>query len=63
MKKSAVRVVVLGAIFAWPIVLGYQLWQAEQQLAEATKVNEKVSVRLADARAKSTTQVAQKEKR
>jgi regulatory protein YycH of two-component signal transduction system YycFG len=63
MKKTAVRVVVLAAIFAWPVVLGYQLWEAEQQLAEATKVNEKVGVRLADAREKATTQVAQKEKR
>jgi hypothetical protein len=63
MKKTTVRVLVLAAIFAWPIVLSYQLWQAEQQLAEATKVQEKVSVRLADARAKADPQVAQKEKR
>jgi len=34
-----------------------------QQLAAATKVEQKVSVRLADARAKATTQVAQKEAR
>ena len=63
MKKTTIRAVVLAAIFAWPTMLSYQVWQAEQQLAAATKVEQKVSVRLADARAKATTQVAQKEAR
>jgi len=63
MKKTTIRAVVLIAIFAWPAVLSYQVWEAEQQLAAATKVEQKVSVRLADARAKATTQVAQKEAR
>ena len=63
MKKTTIRAVVLIAIFAWPTVLSYQVWEAEQQLAAATKVEQKVSVRLADARAKATTQVAQKEAR
>ena len=57
MKKTWIRVVVLAAIFAWPAVLSYQLCEAKQQLTAATKVEQKVSVRLADARAKATTQV------
>jgi hypothetical protein len=61
--KMCIRVVVLAAIFAWPAVLAYEVWQARQQLAEATKIEQKVSVRLADARAKATTEVAQKEVR
>ena len=46
-------------------MLSYQVWQAEQQLAAATSIEQKVSVRLADARAKAAadTQIAQKEAR
>ena len=62
-SKMCVRVLVLAALFAWPAVLTYQLWEARQQLAAATQVEQKVSVRLADARAKATTQVAHKEAR
>ena len=61
MKKMWIRVLVLGTIFAWPAVLSYQLWEAHQQLAASSKVEHKVSVRLADARAKATTQVAHRE--
>jgi hypothetical protein len=62
-SKMCVRVVLLAAIFAWPAVLACQLWEAHQQLDAATKIEQKVSVRLADARAKAHTQVAQKEAR
>jgi hypothetical protein len=61
MKKTWIRVLVFGAIFAWPAVLSYQLWEAHQQLAASSKLEQKVSVRLADARAKATTQVAHRE--
>ena len=63
MKKISIRMAVLAAILAWPAVLSYQVWQAEQQLAAATKIEQKVNVRLADARAKASAQVAQKESR
>jgi hypothetical protein len=63
MKKIWIRVVLLAAMFAWPAVLTYQLCEARQQLAAAAKVEQKVSIRLADARAKATTQVATTEKR
>lgn len=65
MKKISIRVAILAAILAWPTVLSYQVWQAEQQLAAATAVEQKVSVRLADARAKAadTQAIAQKESR
>ncbi len=55
---------ILAAILAWPAVLSVQVWKAEQQLDAATKVEQTVSVRLADARAKAaSTEVAQKEAR
>jgi regulatory protein YycH of two-component signal transduction system YycFG len=57
-SKMCVRAVVLAAIFAWPAVLSYQVWEAHQQLAASTKVEQKVTLRLADARAKASTQVA-----
>ena len=63
MKKTWIRVAVLSALFAWPAVLSYQLWEAKQQVAAAAKLEQKVSVRLADARAKANTQVAQSEAR
>jgi len=58
-----IRAVALAAIFAWPAVLTYQVWEARQQVAAATQIEQKVSVRLADARAKATTEVAQKDVR
>jgi len=64
MKKFSIRLVILAAILAWPAVLSFQVWKAEQQLDAATKIEQKVSVRLADARAKAAaTEVAQKEAR
>lgn len=56
--RTSIRVLVLAAIFAWPAVETYRTWQAHQQLAASTKVEQKVTVRLADARAKAATQVA-----
>ncbi|HKQ40060.1 MAG TPA: hypothetical protein VJ063_18440 [Verrucomicrobiae bacterium] len=64
MKKLSIRMTVLAAILAWPAMLSYQVWQAEQQLAAASKIEQKVSVRLADARAKAAaTEIAQKDRR
>ena len=64
MKRITIRMAVLAAILAWPAVLSFQVWQAEQQLEAATQIEQKVSVRLADARAKAgTTAVAQKDAR
>ena len=64
MKKLSIRMAILAAILAWPAVLSVQVWKAEQQLDTATKIEQKVSVRLADARAKAaSTEVAQKEAR
>ena len=63
MKTTWIRVVLLAAIFAWPAVLSYQLFEARQQLAAAATLEQKVSVRLADARTKANTQVAHKEAR
>ncbi|HTD87027.1 MAG TPA: hypothetical protein VK850_10655 [Candidatus Binatia bacterium] len=64
MRKFSIRVAILGAILAWPAVLSYQVWRAEQQLDVATKSEQKVSIRLADARAKAAaTDIAQKERR
>jgi regulatory protein YycH of two-component signal transduction system YycFG len=64
MKKFSIRLVILAAILAWPAVLSFQVWKAEQQFDAATKIEQKVSVRLADARAKAAaTEVAQKEAR
>jgi len=64
MKRISIRMAVLAAILAWPAVLSFEVWKAEQQLEAATKIEQKVSVRLADARAKAaTTAVAQKDAR
>jgi hypothetical protein len=64
MKKLSIRMAILAAILAWPAVLSVQVWKAEQQLDAANKLEQKVSVRLADARAKAaSTEVAQKEAR
>lgn len=60
MKKFCIRVAALAAIFAWPAVLSYQVWEAQQQLAAAAEIEKKVSLRLADARAKADAQVAQR---
>jgi hypothetical protein len=64
MKRISIRMAVLGAILAWPAVLSFQVWKAEQQLDAAAKIEQKVSVRLADARAKAAaTAIAQKDAR
>ena len=58
MKKMWIRVLVLAAILAWPTVEAYRVWEAHEQLAAATQLEQKVSVRLADARGKAGAQVA-----
>lgn len=64
MKRISIRMAVLAAILAWPAVLSFEVWKAEQQLEAATKVEQKVNVRLADARAKAAaTAIAQKDAR
>jgi len=62
MNKNCIRVLVWAAICAWPAVELYRLHQAREQLAASTKVEQKVSIRLADSRAKSI-QVANKDAR
>lgn len=52
-SKLMIRLVVLAAIFAWPLVESYRLWETRQQLAASTRVERKVSLRLADARNKA----------
>ena len=61
-SKNWIRVFVWVAICAWPAVEIYRLHEARQQLAASTKVEQKVSFRLADSRAKAI-QVAHKDAR
>jgi hypothetical protein len=61
-SKNWIRVLVWVAICAWPAVEIYRLREAHQQLAVATKAEQKVNFRLADSRAKAI-QVAHKDAR
>jgi len=56
--RISVRVLVWSAVLAWPAVETYRLYHAKQELASSTQLQEKVSARLADARAKSNTRMA-----
>ncbi len=57
--KNWIRVAVLAAIFAWPTVETYRYFAATRELAESQRVEQQVSLRLAQA--KAATQVAGKQ--
>ena len=60
-NKTLLRAVLYSAILAWPAVETYRCYQAHQALNASTELERKVSTRLAEAKAKQTTQVARQQ--
>ena len=55
-SKNCIRIAVLAALIGWPAVETYRLHAAKKELAASERLEQTVSARIAQARAK--TQVA-----